>query len=84
MAVLGTVAELAAVVAGGDELAGGPVVRGQVVEGVTKLATYFLATDPERILAQFLAVYFPTFLCEVIIGETVTALELLPVHPDPV
>ena len=77
-------AELAAVVAGGDELAGGPVVRGQVVEGVTKLATYFLAADPKWILAQFLAVYFPTFLCEVIIGETVTALELLPVHPDPV
>ena len=82
--VLGAVTELAAVVAGGGELAGGPVIHGLMMEGVANTATDFLATDAEWILPQLFAVDLPTFLCEMIIGEAMTALELLAVHPNPV
>ena len=82
--VLGAVTELAAVVAGGGELAGGPVIPCQMVEGVANTATNFLATNAEWILSQLFTVDLPTFLCEVIIGEAMTALELLAVHPNPV
>ena len=67
-----------------DEGSCGLVIRGEVMEGVADLATDLLASDANGILPQFLTVDLLALLREMVVGEAMAALKLLPVRPDPV
>ena len=60
------------------------VICSEVMEGVADLATDFLAANADWILPQFLTVDLLALLREMVVGEAMTALELLTVRPDPV
>ena len=52
------------------------------MEGIADLATDFLASDTNGILPQFFTVDLLALLREMVIGEAVTALELLSIRPN--